>query len=392
MSSWPLTRLGDLTVNLDGRRRPIKESERKRGPYPYYGASGVVDSVDGYIFEGEHLLVAEDGENLRTRQTPYVFRANGRFWVNNHAHVVIGNDRASTRYLEYALLAADISGFLSGAVMPKLTQANLNKIEVPEPTLPEQSAIVGILGALDDRIELLRETNATLEAIAQALFKSWFVDFDPVRAKSEGRTPKGMDAAAAALFPDTFQDSPLGPIPSGWRVSRVEDLMTLAYGRALKATDRLPGSVPVYGSGGITGSHDSSLVAGPGVIVGRKGTVGSLYWEDRNFYPIDTVFFVEPHVPLTFCYYLLRCLGLDQMNTDAAVPGLNRSNVYRLEVAAGPIALLAAFNTLVAKIRRSIASRHEAARSLQEVRDFLLPKLVSGSIRIGPNDNDAVDR
>ena len=132
-SEWPIEKLGDLTINLDTKRKPVKEADRKPGPYPYYGASGIVDYVDGYIFDGEHLLIAEDGENLRTRQTPIAFRACGQFWVNNHAHIVVGNDRASTRYLEYAVLASDITSYLTGAVMPKLTQGNMNRIEVPCP-------------------------------------------------------------------------------------------------------------------------------------------------------------------------------------------------------------------------------------------------------------------
>jgi type I restriction enzyme, S subunit len=377
-----MTPLSDLTINLDVKRRPVKESERIRGQYPYYGASGIVDFVDSYIFDGEHLLIAEDGENLRTRQTPYVFRATGKFWVNNHAHVLTGNHRALTRYLEYALLATDIGGFLSGAVMPKLTQANLNKIEVPEPTLPEQRSIVGALGSLDDRIELLRETNATLEGIAQALFKSWFVDFDPVHAKSEGRTPEGMDAATAALFPDTFQDSPLGPIPTGWTVRRVEELMTLAYGKALKAPDRRPGEVPVYGSGGVIGLHDAPLISGPGVIVGRKGTVGSVYWEDRDFFPIDTVFFVEAHSPLAFCHHVLSGLGLEEMNTDGAVPGLSRSNVYRLQVAVARDEILASFQDVAMTVRGSISKNSESALTLGKIRDELLPRLISGRLRL----------
>ena len=220
-SEWPIAKLGDLTVNLDTKRKPVKGPDRKPGPYPYYGASGIVDYVDGYIFDGEHLLIAEDGENLRTRQTPIAFRACGKFWVNNHAHIVVGNERASTRYLEYALLASDITSYLTGAVMPKLTQGNMNLIEIPCPPRYVQDQIVGVLGSLDDRITLLRETNTTLEAIAQALFKSWFVDFDPVHAKMQGRALEGMIEATAALFPESFEQSELGAVPKGWHVMPV---------------------------------------------------------------------------------------------------------------------------------------------------------------------------
>ena len=158
-SEWRLRPLGELIVNHDGRRRPVKESDRKPGPFPYYGASGVVDYVDSYLFDGLHLLIGEDGENLRTRQTPIAFLASGQFWVNNHAHIVTGNEAADTRYLLYALTDADLSSYLTGAVMPKLTQGNLNRVLVPCPPRPIQEQVVAVLGALDDRITLLRENQ-----------------------------------------------------------------------------------------------------------------------------------------------------------------------------------------------------------------------------------------
>ena len=358
-SEWPLVPLGELTINHDTKRKPVKGPDRRPGPYPYYGASGIVDYVDGFIFDGDYLLVAEDGENLRTRQTPVAFMASGKFWVNNHAHIVTGNDKANTRFLMYALLNADMHSFLTGAVMPKLTQGNLNKIPIVCPPRETQDANIGVLGALDDRIALLRETNATLEAIAQALFKSWFVDFDPVRAKQQGLAPEGMDEATAALFPDGFDESAQGLVPRGWRLGKVEDLMKLAYGKALKSTDRINGLVPVYGSGGVTGCHNKPLVDGPSIIIGRKGTVGSLFWEDRPFFPIDTVFYVQTERPLTYCYYLLQTLGLEDMNTDGAVPGLNRNNAYRLQVVIPSDDVLAAFDDMVAAMRR----RHNSSLS-----------------------------
>src|SRR5438552_239402 len=158
-AEWPERPLGELTDNFDARRVPVKEADRRPGPYPYYGASGVVDRVDDYLFDGEYLLIAEDGENLRTRSTPVAFLARGKFWVNNHAHIVRGNGEADTRFLMYALLSTDISGYLTGSTMPKLTQGNLNRIPLLAPPLPEQRAIAHILGTLDDKIALNRRLN-----------------------------------------------------------------------------------------------------------------------------------------------------------------------------------------------------------------------------------------
>ena len=148
---WRERTLGELTENFDGVRVPVKEADRRSGPYPYYGASGIVDNVDGFLFDGEYLLIAEDGENLRTRNTPVAFLARGKFWVNNHAHIVRGNHDADTRFLMYSLSAADISGYLTGSTMPKLTQGNLNRIPVLSPPLPEQRAIAHILGTWTTR-------------------------------------------------------------------------------------------------------------------------------------------------------------------------------------------------------------------------------------------------
>ena len=236
-SVWLENLLGELTDNFDSIRVPVKQADRRAGPYPYYGASGIVDSIDDYLFDGEYLLIAEDGENLRTRNTPIAFLANGKFWVNNHAHIVRGNHKANTRYLMYALSALDISGYLTGSTMPKLTQGNMNRIRVLAPPLPEQCAIAHILGTLDDKIELNRRMNETLEAIARELFKSWFVDFDPVRAKMEGRYT-GLPKHIADLFPERLVDSELGEIPEGWEISTIGEEVAVVGGSTPSTKDR----------------------------------------------------------------------------------------------------------------------------------------------------------
>ncbi len=206
---WRERPLGDLTENLDSVRIPVKEADRRAGPYPYYGASGIVDHVDGYLFDGEYLLIAEDGENLRTRQTPLAFLVRGKFWVNNHAHIVRANQQADTRFLMYVLAASDINGYLTGSTMPKLTQGNMNRIPILAPPLEDQRAIAHILGTLDDKIELNRRMSETLEAMARALFKSWFVDFNPVRAKMNLPSPSGRGVGGEGTKPIPRANAPI---------------------------------------------------------------------------------------------------------------------------------------------------------------------------------------
>ncbi|MEK6667583.1 MAG: restriction endonuclease subunit S [Pseudomonadota bacterium] len=275
-----------------------------------------------------------------------------------------------------------IDAVLNTTVQKTLNLKDIRRLPIPLPSEQMIRGISSISEALAERVTLLRETNATLEAIAQALFKSWFVDFDPVRAKQAGLGPEGMDEATAALFPDAFEASALGLVPKGWAPVRLDTLLELAYGKALKAENRTAGPVPVYGSGGITGWHDEPLVKTPSVVVGRKGTVGSLYWESRPFYPIDTVFYIKTALPLTYCHLLLGTLGLSNMNTDAAVPGLNRENVYRLNVPNAPFAVVVAFDLLAKPLRDAMDHNEQQAQTLAALRDALLPRLISGQLRL----------
>ena len=185
----------------------------------------------------------------------------------------------------------------------------------------------------------------------------------------------------ATLFPDTLGANGL---PEGWSEGRLQDVTTLSYGKSLPKRDRKDGPYKVYGSGGASGSHDKALVNGPGIIVGRKGTVGSLFWEPSDFFPIDTVFYSEPVSPysLVYIWYLLGTLPLAAMNTDAAVPGLNRDNAYRLGVALTNEALVRRFTDIVAPIRARIDAHDRESQILAETRDYLLPKLMSGNVRV----------
>lgn len=293
----------------------------------------------------------------------------------------------------------------------------LKSIEVPVPPLDEQRVVVRNIRGLDAKIRINRRINQTLEAMAQAIFKSWFVDFDPVKAKiaakAEGRDPlraamsaisgktdaeldalppelHAQLATTAALFPDEMMASELGDIPKGWSNSKVGQLLELVYGKALKSTDRVDGPIPVYGSGGVTGFHNQALVNHGSVIVGRKGTVGALYWEDGPFFPIDTTFYVRPlAAPLTYCFYLLQTLGLNTMNTDAAVPGLNRENAYRLEHVLPSTAILNAFDKTVSVLRAAIQSHTKSTQILGNLRDTLLPMLLSGELMIQNIESEA---
>ena len=407
-SDWCHVSFGDLAINLDTRRKPVKEADRKPGPYPYYGASGIVDYVDGYLFEGEHLLIAEDGENLRTRQTPIAFTASGKFWVNNHAHIVIGNEKASTLFLKYALLGTDISGYLTGAVMPKLTQGNLNKIAVPCPPRGVQDQITGILGSLDDRITLLRETNTLLEQIAQTIFTSWFVDLDPVRAKQEGRMPEGMDEETAALFPDSFEESELGMVPRGWSVGVVEDLCEVITNGGTPSRSKKEywenGSIPWFKTGDFADGFllaptewitEDALRGSATKLLPKNAVLMAIYaaptvgrlgilTESATFNQACTGMVAKDSYGPWFLYWTLF-FGRDWFNSRAN--GAAQQNISKAIVASYKTILpkeevLLKFNELAQPLHAKVRECSQQAQILADLRDTLLPRLISGKLRL----------
>ncbi|NOT23475.1 MAG: hypothetical protein HOP22_12240 [Nitrospiraceae bacterium] len=137
---WPMKPFGDLVSNQDGRRKPVKASDRAalKGEYPYYGASGIIDYIEEYLFDETALLIGEDGANLLARSTPIAFLAHGKYWVNNHAHVVTDNGKADLNYLCAALNLRDLTEYVTGSAQPKLNQANMNRMPIPVPPLPLQ--------------------------------------------------------------------------------------------------------------------------------------------------------------------------------------------------------------------------------------------------------------
>ena len=173
-----MRRIGDVCENLDSRRIPITKADRKSGEYPYYGASGIVDSVDNYIFDGDYLLVSEDGANLLARTTPIAFSVSGKIWVNNHAHILSFAEIDTQHFVEYFFASISVAEYVTGAAQPKLTQSALNDITLPLPALSIQRRVVGCLSAAKARAEKLeakaQEGVSVCETMRKAILKEAF--------------------------------------------------------------------------------------------------------------------------------------------------------------------------------------------------------------------------
>ena len=231
------------------------------------------------------------------------------------------------------------------------------------PPIPVQKQIAGILSAYDELIENSQRRIKILESMARSLYREWFVHF---------RFPCHENHPRVA--------SPLGEIPKGWEVKALGEVAELNYGKALKKEDRRDGDYPVFGSSGIVGTHDAALVKGPGIIVGRKGNVGSVFWCDEDFFVIDTAYFVTSSLPLRFLFYVLPTLNF--INSDAAVPGLSRNQAYTLQLLVPPDDLLEKFCELAGTFERQASTLQRQIQNLRRTRDLLLPRLLSGLINV----------
>jgi type I restriction enzyme S subunit len=171
--SWEVVGFGYASINLDNLRKPIKSSDRqkKQGIYPYFGAQGIIDYIDDYIFQGIHLLIAEDGENVKSRKNDIAFIANDKFWVNNHAHVILNNNQSDIYYLKYFVNNMDIKPYVTGLAQPKLNKGNLEKLLISLPPLKEQNQIAEILTSVDDKLEVLSEKKITYQEMKQGLMQ-----------------------------------------------------------------------------------------------------------------------------------------------------------------------------------------------------------------------------
>jgi len=254
---------------------------------------------------------------------------------------------------------------------------------VPLPPLPEQKAIAAVLGALDDKIELNQRMNATLETMARALFQSWFVDFDPIRAKLDGCQPRGLDETTVAHFPSCFEHEDEGVVPKGWERKRWGDIATLEYGKSLRDYREGAGKYRVFGTNGPIGYHDQALCETEGIVIGRKGAYRGIHYSPEPFFVIDTAFYLKPkeRLDLKWAYYELLRFDINGMDSGSAIPSTSRDDFYGIPAVLPPLKIQQAFGKIVGRWLAKVYANQSESRMLAAVRDALLPKLLSGELR-----------
>ena len=285
----------------------------------------------------------------------------------------------------------------TGTAVPHISSKQIAEYEFAAPPLEEQKAIAHILGSLDEKIELNRKTNETLEAMAKALFKSWFVDFDPVTAKVEGRS-NGLPAEISDLFPDSFEDSELGGIPSGWRVDSIYSVASVVYGAPFSSSlfngdgsgipvariRDLPGEAPgVY----TTEVHPKGTLILPGdIVVGMDGEFRAYLWGGEECWMNQRVCKFIPGKKGRTCF--LResirkpLMDVEMSETATTVIHLGKGDIDGFRVVVPTQEILDVFSAATTPLYEEVVANKQQARVLAKIRDALLPKLISGEIRI----------
>lgn len=295
--------LGDVSINKDSLRKPITSDKRVAGDYPYYGASGIVDYINEYIFDGDYLLVSEDGANLLSRNTPIAFSISGKNWVNNHAHVLEFNTEAERKFIEYYLNSINLEPYISGSAQPKLNQKNLNIIRVPAPPLEVQQEIVRLL---DEFTTKTTELQAELNKEYEARKKQYEFYRDELLTKKNG------------LVSNQVLLSNIAKIKNGKDYKHLNS-----------------GTYPVYGSGGIMTTVSEFVYDKPSVLIPRKGSLGNLYYVEEPFWNVDTIFYTEINEDMVlpkYLFYLLQNEHLEKLNNAGGVPSLTQSALNKVKL------------------------------------------------------------
>ena len=389
---WRLSTWGDeVSLEYGKALRAYKD----KGKYRVFGSNGPIGWTSQPLAKGPGVILGRKGAYRGVQYSPEPFH------VIDTAYYVVPKSEMNMRWLYYAIIFNKLGDVDDGSPIPSTTRAAVNVMEMVVPPLPEQHRIADILGSLDDKIELNRKMNETLEAMARALFKSWFVDFDPVVAKSEGRQPEGMDAETAKLFPSSFEDSEIGRIPKGWKVGVFGDIASsrrsiigvgeFPLGTAYIGLEHMPRrsiALSEWGDASSVESAKSQFSRGD-VLFGKLRP----YFHKVGIAPVDGICSTDILVIVPrkaeWSAFVLGHASSDELvdfadgcSTGTRMPRVSWGDLSRYSIPIPPYELAGLFTQLVTPFIDAIVANTHESRALVSTRDSLLPRLLSGELTV----------
>lgn len=386
MVEWKEFKIEELADIYNYKRKPLSSIERvtKKGIYPYYGASGIVDYIDNYIFDGNYVLISEDGENLNTRNTPIAFLAKGKFWVNNHSHILKGKKEFINNLLIYFFANLDLTPYITGAVQPKLSKENLLSIPIYLPRSENaQKLITESLICLDDKIDLLNRQNKTLEALAETLFRQWFIEeadesWEVTTLKENTIVFRGLSYKGSGLTNEK-NGLPMHNLNSvfeggGYKYSGIK----FYNGEYREKHLVSPGEIIVTNT---EQGHRFRLIGFPAIVPDYFGKIGLFSQHIYRLVPN-----AETYLTNEYLYYLLMEPGVREQiigaTNGSTVNMLAIDGLERPEFKLPPENKIKAFTMIVKDYWKKKTVNQNQIRTLTQLRDTLLPKLMSGEVRV----------
>ena len=363
-----------ITINYDKKRKPLSAKQRAdmQGKYRYYGAQSVIDYVNDYLFDGEYLLIAEDGENLKSGKQNIAQIVEGQFWLNNHAHIVQTNELCNIRFLEYWLNFADISGYITGSAQPKLSQANLNAIEVFLPSRDIQDKIVNILYSFDQKIEINNQINRNLSEQAMAIFTDLFGDAD------KNATVDEVSLNVTDGVHNTVKDDPDG------------EFFLLSCKNIKGGSLSLGDTERRINQETFEKLRKRTKLEKGDILLSSVGTIGELLLMsfDPNKYEFQrSVAIIKPNIDVISSEYLYCALLAQKQEIIRAAHGAVQQCIFISDIKEFTIhkptaERLIQFDNAVVPMMKMIYQNEEENRRLSSLRDTLIPKLMSGELDV----------
>jgi len=385
MDSWKKLTLGELCTLRAGSAFKTHYQGKTSGDYPFIKVSDMNLPANQHFIRESNNWVDEDvREEIRAKPFPEgttVFAKIGEALKQNRVRylvrdTIIDNNMMGAipncnvvdpLFFYYRLSDFDIAATATGTALPYLTVSTLSESRFAIPPLLLQRRFAEILSAYDNLIENSQRRIKILEQMARNIYREWFVQF---RFPNHAKTP--------------MVDSPLGKIPKGWEVGRLDDVLVLQRGFDLPKSSRVDGTIPIYAATGITGFHNEAKVKAPGIVTGRSGTIGEVIYIQEDFWPLNTALWVKefPKSEPLYAYYVLSSLDLKPFNSGAAVPTLNRNDIHGLETIVPPRSLQIKFQEVASVMFCQARTVEFQIQNLRKTRDLLLPRLLSGSVEL----------
>lgn len=407
MTELTRTILGKVSNNFDNVRVPLSVTERQKlaKRYRYFGAQGIIDFVDDYLFDGEYILVAEDGENLKSQQNNICNIVTGKFWVNNHAHVINASNENNTRYLYYKLSLVNFKNYVTGSAQPKLTKDNLNSIVLYLHEGEKQQKIAAVLSTLDAKIECNNRINSELGALVKTLYDYWFVQFDFPDAKDKPYKSSGGKMV--------YNVKLKREVPEGWQVLALSDVISrsgtglnprenfqLGHGNNFYVT------IKNVTNGKITLDDKCDRIDDEALkIIDRRsqlevgdvlftsiepvGVTYLIHKKPENWNINESIFAIRPDYKMTTPEHLFCLLSSSEMkvftknsSTGSIHKGIRHGVLKTYPLAYGSKELIDKFSVAIKPMLKQMYVLENENQQLAQLRDWLLPMLMNGQVTV----------